>query len=854
MPEATTRTSERSRLTPELARRLLLDARASEPLRRATHLAALALRAPTSLLGVPERERFFLVSQSGLSAPWSELGYLPLQESCAALVCEARDVVVIDNVVADPLTRDTSPLGNFPCAAYCGIGVRVDGVVVGVLSVTDVHPRRWTLDDLVLLRDIAATVIRDIELLALRGTDEPAAAAPTALQVPEGYVLLDNAGRFTCLNERAEQVLQRTRDTLIGRSVWECFPGMIGTAFHHELLRVLSDQRGVELEDYFQPLDVWLEVRAYPSNGGIALHLRDVTARQAAQRELREREARYRALFEENASAIFMTSREGFILEVNRATLDLFGYTYEEALAMRAADVYCDVEDRVRFQQEMARTGAVVDMEVCLRRKDGEKIDCVVSATAQRSRTGEIIGYHGSVRDVTAAKRAQEKLVESAFQDPLTRLPNRMVFTDRLERLLKHSKRRTGYNFAVLFIDLDRFKVVNDTFGHHAGDMLLTAVARRLEHCVRQEDTVARIGGDEFAVLLDGIGDVASVAIVAQRILDELAEPVLVDSREVSTSTSVGVALSMTGYDLADEIVRDADAAMYRAKASGRSAYVIFDTEMYGRARAQLALESELRAAMKSNQLELHYHPVVALDDGGVTGMEALVRWTHPERGVLLPSEFIPLAESTGLIVEMGWWVLREACRQLRAWQLEYPAAAFRLTMSVNMSARQFVQPNLVKKIDMILNDTELPPSSLRLDLTEAVVMQNADLAAHLLSQLRDRGIQICLDDFGSGYSSLRELSALPISTLKIDPSFVRAMNGGGESHAIVQTIIALGRSMAIDAIAEGVETPEQLAALRTLGTRFAQGFLFSLPLDSEAASTLIAESGRNGHARRVMA
>jgi diguanylate cyclase (GGDEF)-like protein len=510
---------------------------------------------------------------------------------------------------------------------------------------------------------------------------------------------------------------------------------------------------------------------------------------------------------------------------------------------MRVTDLYADAEDRVLFRELIAQSGAVVDFDVRLKRKDGAIRECVINATAQRSRSGDIVGYHGTVRDVTEQKRAQEKLVESAFQDPLTHLPNRAVFTDRLERLLKHSKRRAGYRFAVLFIDIDHFKKVNDSFGHHAGDALLSAVARRLEKCVRQEDTVARIGGDEFAVLLDAVSDVAGVTMVADRILIELAQPIIVDGREVNASASLGVALSMTGYDSADDIVRDADAAMYRAKASGRSAYAVFDTEMYSRARAQLELETELRNAMVANQLALHYHPVVGLDDGNVTGMEALVRWTHPERGILLPGEFMPLAEATGLIVVIGWWVLRVACRQLRTWQLEFPKAAFRLTMSVNLSAKQFVQPNLVQKIDSILEETGLDPASLRLDLTEAVVMQNADLAARLLTQLRERGIQICLDDFGSGYSSLRELSALPISTLKIDPSFVRDMEDEGQGHAIVQTIIALGRSMAIDAIAEGVETPEQLALLRTLGTRFAQGFLFSLPLDPEAAKRLISEA-----------
>jgi diguanylate cyclase (GGDEF)-like protein/PAS domain S-box-containing protein len=661
--------------------------------------------------------------------------------------------------------------------------------------------------------------------------------------MPEGYATLDSAWRFTFVNERAELVLKSKRDHLIGRSIWDAFPGLIGTVFQQEYMRASTDQCTVEFEDFCPPLESWIETRAYPSEGGLAIHVRDVSARWFAQNELREREARYRAMFEENTSAIFMTSASGRVVEVNRATLDLFGYSLEEALAMRVTDLYADAEDRVLFRELIAQSGAVVDFDVRLKRKDGAIRECVINATAQRSRSGDIVGYHGTVRDVTEQKRAQEKLVESAFQDPLTHLPNRAVFTDRLERLLKHSKRRAGYRFAVLFIDIDHFKKVNDSFGHHAGDALLSAVARRLEKCVRQEDTVARIGGDEFAVLLDAVSDVAGVTMVADRILIELVQPIIVDGREVNASASLGVALSMTGYDSADDIVRDADAAMYRAKASGRSAYAVFDTEMYSRARAQLELETELRNAMVANQLALHYHPVVGLDDGNVTGMEALVRWTHPERGILLPGEFMPLAEATGLIVEIGWWVLREACRQLRTWQLEFPKAAFRLTMSVNLSAKQFVQPNLVQKIDSILEETGLDPASLRLDLTEAVVMQNADLAARLLTQLRERGIQICLDDFGSGYSSLRELSALPISTLKIDPSFVRDMEDEGQGHAIVQTIIALGRRMAIDAIAEGVETPEQLALLRTLGTRFAQGFLFSLPLDPEAAKRLISEA-----------
>jgi diguanylate cyclase (GGDEF)-like protein/PAS domain S-box-containing protein len=555
-----------------------------------------------------------------------------------------------------------------------------------------------------------------------------------------------------------------------------------------------------------------------------------------------DREARWRALFEESGSAIFMTAPDGAITEFNNATARLLGC---DDAALRGLSLFAllpDAGERDRLLTELKTSGAVPETEVRVLRCDGEALHCLMTLGVRRNMRGEPIGYHGIIRDITAQKAAEQRLLESAFQDPLTGLANRALLLDRLERLLRYSKRRTEHRFAVLFIDLDEFKAVNDTYGHLAGDRLLIHMARRLEQCVRQEDTVARIGGDEFAILLDGIGDVSGVVQVAERIIQELAVPFGEDASEAGIGASIGIALSTTGYEHIDEILRHADTAMYRAKSAGKSRYAIFDTEMFSRMRAQLELELELRQALSRNQLAVHYHPVVALEGGSITGMEALVRWQHPERGILLPKEFMPLAEKTGLIVDIGWWVLREACRQLRSWKDEYPHAAFKLTMSVNLSARQFLHPNLVQKVDAILQETRVPPECLRFDLTEAVVTQNRELASRLLAQLRERGIQICIDDFGTGYSSLAQLRELPISTFKIAPAFVRDLGGeGGDSRAIVQTIIAIGRSMAIDAIAEGVETPEQVDQLRELGTRFAQGFLFSLPLDPHHARELIA-------------
>lgn len=555
--------------------------------------------------------------------------------------------------------------------------------------------------------------------------------------------------------------------------------------------------------------------------------------------ELRSREARYRALFEESLTPLFVMTADSRIMEVNRAFEELLGRERGELYRMRLSELAHDATAFGVVLDELVGSGSVEEVEVVLRRGT-EPLHCVATVSVRVTEHGA--SYHGSMRDITIAKRTQDELIRTALHDPLTDLPNRIVFMDRLERLLKHAKRNPEYKFAVLFVDLDDFKRVNDLYGHQMGDHVLVGVARRLESCVREGDTIARLGGDEFGILLDTVQDAASVTFVVDRIRESLSKPFNGGGRTAGTTASIGIAMNVNAYDTAGDLLRDADAAMYRAKLRGRNDYVIFDHDMHDRAVAQRQLEEDLRAAVSRKELTVLYHPVVELDRGSMTGLEALIRWSHPQRGVLLPADFMPLAEQTGVIIDIGWWILRESCRQLRAWQLEYPDAAFRLTMSVNLSAKQFVHPELIDRIDEILAETQLNPRYLRLDLTEGVVMQNPQLAARLLQELRERGIQICIDDFGTGYSSLRQLRDFPISMLKIDRSFIRQLGGDGGSSDVIRTIIALGRSMAIEAVAEGVETPEQLEQLRQLGTRFAQGFLFSLPLDSQAATSLLAE------------
>jgi diguanylate cyclase (GGDEF)-like protein/PAS domain S-box-containing protein len=867
----------RETLAPDEARALLLRPDGREQFDRLARLASQALRAPAAMLGVVQGERFTLVGHAGVPEPWASAGYLPRDATFCRHVANAGDAFVVDDAAVHPFAFSVGQLENFPRVAYCGAPLLIGGETVAVLSASDPHPRHWTAEHARVLRELAAAGARDLQSLAQRTAAGAQAAVPHVPDtqaadtqaadtqaadtqpadrertVPrrgsahaaalDGFLTVDADWRFTRINDRGRELLGLGSRDVIGLTLWELFPDLVGSSFYYECMSVVEDWQSCEVEDYWKSASAWLEMRAHPvASGGAAVRLREITARRIVPEEPRAGESRYRRIFEASHTPLFVMDPETLLLEVNEAFSELLGRSAEALQSLRLADLAADEDAFTRMLEDLQANGTVADAEVALGHAGGGDVVCLISGTAQSMDGGAV--YHGAIRDITAQKRAEERLVRTAFQDPLTGLPNRIVFMDRLERVLRYSQRRPGYSFAVLFLDLDNFKLINDSHGHLFGDQLLNAVARRLESCVRQGDTVARIGGDEFAMLLDMIPDAASVTFVVDRIREALAEPFIAEGGHAdATTASIGIAISLSNYDRAEDLLRDADAAMYRAKTAGRNDYVIFDADMHDRALAQRQLEEDLRAAVLHDQLTLQYHPIVELETGAITGLEALVRWAHPGRGVLQPAEFMPLAEQTGLITEIGWWVLREACRQMHEWQHDHPEASARMTMSVNLSARQFVHQEMVDKIDEVLAETGLAPSWLRLDVTEAVVMQNADLAVRVLRQLRERGIQICLDDFGTGFSSLRQLRAFPISTLKIDRSFIGQLEDEGEAFEIVQSIIALGRSMAIDTIAEGVETPEQLARLRQLGARYAQGFLFSLPLGGEDISELLQES-----------
>ncbi|HEX5110910.1 MAG TPA: EAL domain-containing protein [Vicinamibacterales bacterium] len=492
---------------------------------------------------------------------------------------------------------------------------------------------------------------------------------------------------------------------------------------------------------------------------------------------------------------------------------------------------------RAEVDQHLADSTPQFESEHRLRHSDGTYRWMLVRGLAIRDPLGRPTRFAGSLTDITEGK----------VSDPLTGLPNRILFLDRLGRAMERRRRHSDSLYAVLFLDLDRFKMVNDSLGHVIGDQLLIAIARRLQRCLRATDrshdvdgahTIARLGGDEFTILLDDITEIGDAMRVADRIQKTLAMPFNLDGHEVFTSASVGIAVGVREYETPDAVLRDADTALYRAKALGKARYEVFDAEMRDRAVARLRLDTDLRRAIERQDFQLYYQPIVSLTRNRIEGFEALLRWPHWDRGLVYPADFIPVAEETGLILPMGWWVLAEACRQLAAWQSTVPIGT-PLTMAVNLSSKQFVQSDLVPQIERVLAQTGVGASQLKLEITESTIIDNTESMIGLLLQLKALGIQIAIDDFGTGYSSLSYLHRLPIDSLKIDRSFVSCMTQ--DSGEIVRAIVGLAHNLGLDVIAEGVETVEQLEELRALGCEFGQGYLFSKPVKGCDVDALLA-------------
>ena len=474
-----------------------------------------------------------------------------------------------------------------------------------------------------------------------------------------------------------------------------------------------------------------------------------------------------------------------------------------------------------------------------LRHSEGFFIWVLCRGIVVRDTEGRALRIAGSMTDITARKDLEERLRREAQFDSLTTLPNRSYATDLLRRAIARAKRNREQQFGVLFLDCDRFKVVNDSLGHHAGDSLLRLVAGRLNGCVRPGDVVARLGGDEFVVILEGVKDEAEAITVAERIQHSLAQPFYLDGRELFMSVSVGIAMSQPGVERPEDYLRDADLAMYRAKLRGRARHEVFRADMRAGAVLQMSLENDLRHSMDRGELRVMYQPIWSLASGRIVGFEALVRWDHPTHGAMQPADFIPIAEETGLILPLGEWVLRQAAQRLAHWNTKV-VADDPIWVSVNVAARQLTHPGLVEIVKNAIAETGIEASRLKLEITESMIMADAVAAVGALEQLKTLGIHLLMDDFGTGHASLSYLHRLPISTIKIDRYFVGRIDSNSECLEIVRTILSLSRSLSMDVVAEGVENGAQREVLQSLGCEYVQGYLLSPPLDADAAERLL--------------
>ena len=610
---------------------------------------------------------------------------------------------------------------------------------------------------------------------------------------------------------------------------------------------------------------------------GILVTVEDITERKQAEEAVEALRHQNEVILNSAGEGIYGLNTGGSITFVNPAATKMIGWSVEELISQHMHSIiHHSKPDRTHYPRQECliyaalKDGVIhrVDDEVFWR-KDGTSfpVEYISSPILER---GEIVGAVVTFRDITERlqaqqaqkqayeeleikvnerKRAETQLLHNAFHDTLTSLPNRALFIDRLGHAIERTKRREHCLFAVLFLDLDRFKVINDSLGHIVGDELLLTLAQRLTACLRSKDTVARFGGDEFTILLEDIQDLSEATQVAERIQTDLTRPFVLNEHEVFSTVSIGIALSSSSYHHSEELLRDADIAMYCAKNLGRARYAVFDPVMHTKAVGRLQLETNLRRALEQQGFQLYYQPIISLQTSQIIGFEALVRWQHPERGLLPPSEFISVAEETGLIIPLGRWVLEEACRQMRRWHKQFPTQTGCLTLSVNLSVKQFIQPDLVKQVAGILRQTGLGAGSLKLEITESVIVENTEAAMLTLLELKALGVQLCMDDFGTGYSSLSYLHRFPIDVLKIDRSFVSNMTVSEHNLQIIQAIVTLAHNLGVAVTAEGVETSEQLAQLKALKCEFVQGYFFSYPIESSAVEALIAEQ----QARPVM-
>jgi len=688
----------------------------------------------------------------------------------------------------------------------------------------------------VLWGGLLITLLATIAALASAVSRERTAALAAARQetqhilesIDDAFFTLDGDWRFTYLNPQAEKLLQRPAGELLHKNLWEEFPEAVDSAFHRQYQQARARQESVGFVEYYPPLQTWFEVSACPHGAGLSVFFRNVNRRRAREEALRLRE---RAL-EASANAILITDQlqpDQPIIYVNPAFERITGYTPDEVIGRNCRFLQGSDHNQLELEKLRALLNDGEEGRVVLRnyRKNGDLFWNELYLAPVRDENNRITHYVGVLSDITDSKKYQLELERRATHDLLTGLANRGLLMDRIQLAVMQAKRRTQ-KVALLFIDLDGFKIINDGFGHATGDQVLKLTGNRLAANIRQGDTAARLGGDEFVVVLNDQERIEEVSDAVQRIMDAVLRPIPIQHQEITLTCSIGISICPDDSEDADELLKFADIAMYKAKEEGKNTSRFYTRGMNDTIIRKVTLTNNLRRALERNEFLLHYQPQVDLASGALLGAEALIRWRHPQYGLVSPAQFIPLAEQSGQIVQVGEWVLRAACEQAMAFSA---AGMPPLVMSVNLSARQMRDDNLIRLIRRTLEETGLPATRLELEITESMVMSDINRSVEILKAIRALGVRIAMDDFGTGYSSLSYLKRFPIDRLKIDQSFVRDVTTDASDAALTRTIITLAHNLGIRVLAEGVETGEQRAFLIEAGCDEAQGYFYGKPV-----------------------
>ena len=656
--------------------------------------------------------------------------------------------------------------------------------------------------------------------------------------IGDAFFAVDRDWRVTYANRKASNFVNVEAGSAIGRNLLEVAPDLHSSPSLAYYRRAMETGEACAFETYWEPSGAWVEARAYPSEDGLSVYFHDISFKRQAEQALKKSEQRFRNLFQQAADSIVIADRDLRIVAANGRACSNFGYTEEEFLRLRVPDI----DSGYAYGTELALAlddGHTQLLRITKRRKDGSTFPADVHISRFEDGGNEF--YQAIIRDVTEREETQNRLRELATHDTLTGLPNRALLNERVQRLLDTCPR--GTTVAAMFLDLDRFKEVNDSFGHEFGDILLCEVAARLRRVIRPNDVIARLGGDEFVIAALCPSGQAAAGRIGEKLLDVLTTPITIAGQDVIIGASIGISLFPLDGNSKEQLFQAADTAMYRAKAAGRNRYRFFEPEMAFATRERMALETSLRPALARGEFELHYQPRIDLRSMAMVGMEALIRWNHPERGLVSPAQFIPIAEETGLIAPIGRWVLREACLQTGRLMTEFGRE---ICVSVNVSARQLAHATFVGEVREALQESGIPPHCLELELTESALIADIERTALMLRELHGLGVKLAVDDFGTGYSGLAYLRSFPIDVLKLDRSFVLQEDERISAFDFVKAFVDMAHALKLAVVAEGVETPDVVEFLRAADCDEAQGYHFARPLALETLRRWLA-SGAGG-------